>query len=260
MEVVNTKYIPPILKDSRFRLGEIIRKSKLGDVEVSIMVRTLNPEEAIGEPGRRDFPIIVGKERVIEAEFLGIKAHVFTDSPGEFIGKLKEILKLPLNSNRERAIYVAILNAILRHLNLTDKTLHCRDEDPLRCADEIASFILTKWGKTKIGLIGLNPAIAESLVNHFGEENVRITDLNKENINRVNHGVEIWDGRKMTEKLIRHSDLTLITGTTLVNGTLDHILNYVQDFRKNYLLYGVTGAGICSLMGLNRICPYGRNQ
>jgi uncharacterized protein (DUF4213/DUF364 family) len=64
----------------------------------------------------------------------------------------------------------------------------------------------------------------------------------------------------MTEKLIRHSDITRITGTTLVNGTLDHILNYVQDFRKNYLLYGVTGAGICSLMGLNRICPYGRNQ
>jgi len=51
---------------------------------------------AIGEPGRRDFPIIIGKERVIEAEVLGARAHVFTDSTKEFFGKLKEILNLPL--------------------------------------------------------------------------------------------------------------------------------------------------------------------
>lgn len=64
----------------------------------------------------------------------------------------------------------------------------------------------------------------------------------------------------MTEELIKQSDVILITGTTFVNGTFDHIMLCVQNYRKDYLIYGVTGAGICKLLGLNRICPYSRNQ
>ena len=60
----------------------------------------------------------------------------------------------------------------------------------------------------------------------------------------------------MTEELIKQSNVILITGTTLVNGTFDHIMHCIQNFRKDYLIYGVTGAGICKLMGLNSICPY----
>lgn len=249
-----------ILQGSRIKLTEIIRKNGLFDVSVSVMVKTLTAQEAIGEPGRRDFPIIMGKERVIEAQVLTAKAHVFTDSPGEFVGNLREIMDLPLTSNRERAIYIATLNAVLKHLNLTEKTLHCKDDDPERCAKEIASHLLQRWGKAKVGLIGLNPAIAEMLVSTFGEGNVKITDLNKQNIHSSKYGVEIWDGSEMTEELIKQSDVIVITGTTFVNGTFDRIMNCIQNNRKDYLTYGVTGAGICSLMGLNRICPYGRND
>jgi uncharacterized protein (DUF4213/DUF364 family) len=251
---------PSILKGARIKLKEIITKNELSEVSVSVLVKTLTPQEAIGEPGRRDFPIIIGNERVIEAQVLSARAHAFTDSPGEFVGKLREILELPLTSNRERAICIATLNAVLKYLNLTEKTLHCKDEDPEKCAKEIASHILEKWGKARIGLIGLNPAIAESLVNTFGKDNVKITDLNNENIHSLKYGVEIWNGNEMTEELIKQSDVVVITGTTLVNGTFDRIMSYIQNHRKDYLIYGVTGAGMCSLAGLNRICPYGRND
>jgi uncharacterized protein (DUF4213/DUF364 family) len=247
-----------ILSESRYKFLEIVRKNKLDDVEVSVLVKILTPFEAIGEPGRRDFPIIIGKERVIEAEVLGARAHAFTDSPKEFIGKLREILNLPLRSNRERAIYIAALNAALKFLHLVEGTLHCKDDEPERCASEISSYILKKWGKIKVGLIGLNPAIAEMLVSTFGSKNIKITDLNKENINTLKYGVEIWDGNEMTEMLIRSSDVILITGTTFVNGTFDSIIACIRDCEKDYLTYGVTGAGICKLMSLNRICPYGK--
>jgi uncharacterized protein (DUF4213/DUF364 family) len=62
----------------------------------------------------------------------------------------------------------------------------------------------------------------------------------------------------MTKELIKQSDTILITGTTIVNGTFDAIMQGVRNDRKDYLIYGVTGAGICHLMGLNRICPYSR--
>jgi uncharacterized protein (DUF4213/DUF364 family) len=249
-----------VLENSKNQLVEIVTKNRLLDAYVSVLVKTLTPEEAIGEPGRRDFPIILGKERIVEAEVLGAKAHAFTDSPGEFAGNLKEVLTLPLTSNRERSIYVAILNATLKYLNLIENTIHCKDEDPERCGKEIASQLLQRYGKTKIGFIGLNPAIAENLVETFGAENVRITDLNKQNVNSSKYGVKVWDGNDMTEELIKQSDVILITGTTFVNGTFDHIMLCVQNYRKDYLIYGVTGAGICKLLGLNRICPYSRNQ
>ena len=249
-----------ILENSRIQLDEIATKNGLLNASVSVLVKTLTPEEAIGEPGRRDFPIILGKERVVEAELLGAKAHAFTDSPGEFMGDLKVVLNLPLTSNRERSIYVATLNAILKYLNLIENTIHCKDEDPEKCGKEIASQLLRRWGKVKVGFIGLNPAIAENLTETFGMGNVRITDLNRQNIHSFKYGVKIWDGNEMTEELIKESDIILITGTTFVNGTFDHIINCVKHYRKDYLIYGVTGAGICKLMGLSRICPYGRKK
>lgn len=248
------------LEKSKVMLSKIIKEKKLGNINVSVLVKQLTAQEAIGEPGRRDFPIIEGKERVVEAQILDAKGHSFTDSPGEFIGKLKEILDLPLTTNTNRAIYTAALNAILRHFGLCEKTVHCKDEEPVECAKEIASHIQKTWGNIKVGLIGLNPAIAESLVETFGPENVLITDLNKDNIDRVKWGVTIWDGREKTELLVKQSDLTLMTGTTLVNATFDAIMRYINKYGKNYLVYGVTVAGIARLLDINRICPYGRNQ
>jgi len=245
-----------VLENSKIQFVEIVTKNRLLDAYVSVLVKTLTPEEAIGVPGRRDFPIILGKERVVEAKVLGAKAHAFTDSPGEFVGDLKEVLNLSLTSNRERSIYVATVNATLKYLNLIENTVHCKDEDPERCGKEIASQLLQRYGKTKIGFIGLNPAIAENLVETFGAENVRITDLNKQNVNSSKYGVKVWDGNDMTEELIKQSDVILITGTTFVNGTFDPTMNCIRNYKKDYVIYGVTGAGICKLSGLNRICPY----
>ena len=257
---MNENHNNSILESSKIKLKEIVEQQGLFDVAVSVLVKPLTPEEAIGKPGRRDFPIIEGKERVIEAKVLGAKGHAFTDSPADFIGKLAEILNLRLKTNRNRALYIAVLNAVLRHLDLAETTVHCRDEEPQLCGKEIASYILKRWGKVKVGLIGLNPAIAEALIDTFGAENVKITDLNKQNIGPAKYGVEIWDGRKMAQDLIRQSDVVLITGTTLVNDTFDSIMDCIRNYSKDYLVYGVTAAGICELMGLNRICPYGRNQ
>ena len=53
----------------RAQFEKIIQENHLKDSNISILVKTLSPEEAIGVPGRRDFPIVAGKERVVEADF-----------------------------------------------------------------------------------------------------------------------------------------------------------------------------------------------
>jgi len=247
-----------VLEGVGLKFREIIEREGLSDVEVSVLVKALTAEEAIGKPGRRDFPILEGKERVIEARVLGWRGHAFTDSPVDFTGKLGEIVGLRLVTNSERAVYIATLNAVLGYLGLAEKTVHCKDEEPEKCAKEMASYILERWGKVRVGLIGLNPAIAAELVSVFGAENVKITDLNPQNIGSVKDGGEIWDGKTRGEDLVRQSDVAVITGTTLVNGTFDSIMGWVRAYSKDYLVYGVTAAGVCGLMGLERICPYGR--
>jgi uncharacterized protein (DUF4213/DUF364 family) len=247
-----------MLWQSRERFKKVAQEHDLLESNVTILVKTLTPEEAIGHPGRRDFPIVVGKERVIEAEFQSAKAHSFTDTPREFIGKLREALTLPILTNGERAIYIAAMNAALKHIACIQTTLHCRDNEPEQCAKEISVLIKKHYGVQKIGLVGLNPAILESLSKTFGDANVKVTDLNRQNIGSVKYGVEVWDGNTMMEQLVEQSDLVLITGTTFVNGTFDRIWGAIQHYQKKYLIYGVTAAGICELMGLDRICPYGR--
>jgi len=257
---MNDEHKPSAILDaSKAKLSKIVMQRRLQDTDVSILVRPLTPEEAIGEPGRRDFPIIIGKERVIEAQVLGAKGHAFTDSPADFAGTLAQILALALETNTNRALFIATINATLRYLDLCEKTVHCKDEEPAKCAKEIAAHILEKWGKVRVGLVRLNPAIAEALVETVGPDNVKITDLDLQNINVSKFGLKIWDGREKTNDLIKQSDVLVVTGTTFVNGTFDSIMEGVRKYKKDYLIYGVTGAGVCTLMGLNRICPYGRN-
>jgi uncharacterized protein (DUF4213/DUF364 family) len=245
-------------EEARAKFGELVKRHALESAEVSVEVKQLSAREAIGEPRRQDYPIIVGKERVIEAEVLGTKAHSFTDSPAEFKGKLLDVLEMRLDSNSGRAVFIAVMNAVLRYLGMVDATLHCRDEEPEACGREMATIIGGMPGVRSVGLVGLNPAIAQRLVDVFGPQGVRITDLNADNIGSFKFGVEIWDGRTRTEELVRTSDTVLVTGTTIVNGTFDRIEELTRQYGRTLIVFGVTAAGVGALCGLTRLCPYAR--
>ena len=257
---MSSKHQLSILEQTRVRFKEMAQDKGLLHIDVSVLAKPLTPEEAIGKPGRRDFPIIIGKERILEATFLGAKGHAFTDSAREFEGTLAEVLDLEFTSNQNRAIYVATLNAVLGHLGRVTATVHCKDDDPEQCGAEIARHILERRGKAVVGLIGLNPAIAENLVQVFGADRVHISDLYRDNIGEERFGVQVWDGAERTVDLVENSDVVLMTGTTLQNGTFDDIWSAIQAQGKTGFVYGVTAAGVCALTGIERICPCGRES
>lgn len=246
------------LEEARVKFSTLVKERDLEGADVSVTVKELSPREAIGEPKRQDYPIVLGKERVIEAEVLGTKAHSFTDSPADFKGRLSDVLGMALDSNSARAIFIAVMNAVLRHLGVVDATLHCRDEEPEACGREMAAIVRDMPGTHSVGLVGFNPAIAQNLVAVFGPQGVRITDLNPDNIVSVKFDVEIWDGRTRTEELVRTSDIVLVTGTTIVNGTFDSIERLAREYGRTLIVYGVTGSGVGALCGLTRICPYAK--
>ncbi|MEW6077317.1 MAG: DUF364 domain-containing protein [Thermodesulfobacteriota bacterium] len=233
----------------REKFARICREQNLMDQNVQVKARTLTVEEAIGNPEADDFPLQQGKERLMQADFLGSSGQAFTDRFGNFEGALRDIIDSPLTNNFRRAVFVATLNAVLKHLGRTDRTLHCRDREPVECASELARFIEKEYGRAKVVQIGFQPAMVEAVSRNFP---YRILDLDPENIGMEKRGARI-EGPDATADALAWADLLLVTGTTIVNGTVDQFLT-----GKPVLFYGTTIAGAAALMGWKRFCARGK--
>ena len=244
----------PILEEVREIFREIVAENDFGQEPVEVVVGTLTAQQAIGSPKRQDYPLLEGREVMIEARFKDNYGQAFTDRPGEFKGSLNEVLDLSLDSTGNRALFDATLNAVMVYLGQAGGARHCHDEEPEKCAAEMAQYILAKYGRVKVGMIGYQPAILENLVKLFGADNVRCTDFKPKNAGTRKHGAEIWDGHTDTEKLISWSDIVLATSSTIVNNTYDDIKALADAGGKRLIVFGITGAGIAAMLGLERLC------
>lgn len=238
-----------LYKELKDRARNLWDEHGLLNREVRVKARALSPEEAIGNPESDDFPLQKGKERLMQAEFEKAPGQAFTDQYGDFEGTLEEVLEMPLANNYRRAIFVATLNAVLRYLKKIDGTVHCRDEEPAQCAGDLKDYIENRYGKKKVLQIGFQPRIVQSLAAYFP---LRVIDMDPENIGSTKFKVAI-EGPEATEEAIEWADLLLVTGTTLVNGTIGNFLG-----GKPVIFYGTTIAGAASLMGWERFCSKGR--
>ena len=236
-------------QELKARFAQLIEERAISNAPISILsARTLTVKEAIGEPERNDYPLMRGKEFMMEADFQGAKGQAFTDMPGNYEGSVRDVLSLDPTDNYQRAIFVATLNAVLRHENLIEQTIHCRDKEPGLCAEKLVTYMKDHYGAPRIALIGYQPAMAASLSRAFA---LRIVDLDEDNIGKERAGV-IVDGPAATQEVIEWSDVILSTGSTASNGTIGHFLN-----GKPVIFFGVTVAGVAALCGLNRYCPFG---
>ncbi|HDN79695.1 MAG: hypothetical protein DRI61_07875 [Chloroflexi bacterium] len=244
-----------LLEEARSLFEELIAGRGFNLHPVIVKARGLRPEEAIGKPRRDDFALVRGKEVMMEAEFEGAYGQAFTSSPGDYEGTLDDVLGLHLEDDFRRAVFIATLNAVMAHLGLIRGTRHCKDEAPELCGREIAALVQKEHPGAKVGIVGYQPALLENLIRAFGPAKVRVTDLNPANVGKVRFGVEVWDGAHRTGELIAWADVLLVTGTTLVNGSADHILSLARKKGIEPIFYGVTAAGIAHLLGLRRVCP-----
>jgi len=244
----------PALERARRVFGKLVAEAGLLDASIRITARTLSTEEAIGKPVYDDLPILRGKEVMIEAEFQGAKGHAFTSAPWPWEGSIRDLLALSLETNQHRSVVSAAMNAVLREQGLVARTMHCRNDDIVRCGELMAADLRREFGTTRVGVVGYQPGLVAGLAREFGEGQVRVVDLLTENIGRHRHGVEIWDGLNRTEDLVRWSQLILATGSTVANGTIDALLETAGRAEVPLILYGVTAAAVCHLCGIRRLC------
>ena len=63
----------PVIEEVRDKFRTIITENKLGEELVQVKIGTLTVKQAIGEPNRRDYPLIEGREVMITVS--GIEDH-----------------------------------------------------------------------------------------------------------------------------------------------------------------------------------------
>ena len=237
-----------LFKTLKAKLGKLVEENGLLDRSVDIRCKALSPEEAIGNTVRRDFPILSGKEIMIQAEFDGAIGQSFTSAPSEFSGKLRDVLDFDLlNDDRERNIFIAVLNAVMRYLGLADRTIHCRNEEPETCAGKVVDWLKANYDVSRVLLVGYQPAMLENLAKAF---ELRVLDLNPEFVGTVRYSVLVEDGIKKYADAVDWAEIILCTGSTVGNGSM---VDYI-GLGKEVLFYGTSGAGAAQLLGLKRIC------
>jgi len=234
-----------ILKE---KLRTFVNEHNWSAEEITVTAQTLSPEEAIGNPEEDDYPILKGREQIMEARFRGARGHAFTDMFGNYRGTINEILGMEMKNNFRRAVFVATLNAVLRHLGMVEGTVHCKDRAPQECSKILVEKIRSEFGNPRIFLVGFQPRMAEALAQRFL---LRITDLDETNIGTQKFGVNIQPPGEVQQN-IEWCDLMVVTGSTAVNNTMQEFIG-----KKPVLFYGVTVAGPAYLLGSNRFCPFG---
>ena len=227
-----------------------LKKEGLLEKPIFIKARVLSAQEAIGNPEEYDFPLLKGKEKIVETNFQGNLGHAFTDMYGGFQGSLEEVFKMPSSNNYRRALQVASINALARYWGLVENTVHCKDEQPKNCAIKSCEFIQKNYPRVKrIAFIGYQPAFVDIFSRKY---KMKVLDLDDDNIGKEKFGNLILDGSKDMEGAVSWSDLVIATGSTLVNNTIDEILALAG--KDKVIFYGVTLSGTAVLLGLNRIC------
>lgn len=232
----------------RKKFVRLIKENGLEGEEVVIRATPLSPEQAIGNPEDRDYPLVIGVERLMQAEFRGSLGQAFTDMYGDFSGRLSDIADMDLRNNFRRAIFISSLNAVMKHLGLINQTVHCKNNQPKECSYELVRYIEKNYGQPRVVLVGFQPRMVEALAKRF---ELRVTDMDQDNIGKEKFGVRI-DDPSHTEENLNWCDIAVVTGTTVVNSTI-----VLFSTPKTVVFYGVTISGAAKLLGLNHFCPFG---
>lgn len=224
-------------------------------VPLKIEVAELPAESTIGNTPDRDYPIWKGKEGIVEARLLDSAGQAFSPVPAEFSGEFGDVFDLDLAGDddtalKNRGVFVAAANAMCAHLGISDRTVHCRDEGPRECGKDLITIMEAGLPEEcRVTLIGCQPKLIETLSSVY---QLRVIDLDPDNTGRSIHGVTV-EREKNTDDALNWCSVALVTGSTLVNGTIDRFIG----LECHTVFYGITIAGAAALLRLHRFCPRG---
>jgi uncharacterized protein (DUF4213/DUF364 family) len=233
------------------------------DLELPVSVTTQSHNEAIGDVVDSQFAIRRGKEVMVLAQVGQSYGQAFTDVTVDWKGTMRQVFELKPSTTYERAIVVAALNAVAKHLKLCEKNIHCKDKEPLQCGENLVEYLkdnVDDIQRKKILLIGLQPAFLANLTASFDLDHIRVLDLDVAQIGSYKNGVLIRDGKQELDSCLDWADFVLLTGSTIVNGSLVKLLQKINQRGLSYQVFGNTITAAAKCLSLPHYCPYARSE
>ena len=71
---------------------------------------------------------------------------------------------------------------------------------------------------------------------------------------KVRCGAKVLDGND-NPRIFERCQMVLVTGSSLVNGTIDGLISEAKLYNRRVVFFGTTIAGAAQLMGWERWCP-----
>ena len=150
-------------------------------------------------------------------------------------------LVLEGRDDAQRGVGMAVITAATRALNLPDEP------------DTANPFGLQARAADKVGMIGYIPPVVDQLARL--KAHVYIFDKGL-TVNGGDGATQVMDMSQQAE-ILPMCDLMIITGTTLINGSIDHLLELCQNAREIVLVGASTpmltkafkGSGVTALAG-----------
>jgi len=239
-----------VLHETRDKFAYICRQREV-DAETPVTVRRLSTAEP---------PFCRGTEVVIEATVGDTRGQAIAHDAADWTGTLGDVFAMSLDVAGSRAMVVATLNALAVKLGIVERIILCRQHDPLRCGPELVNRLFARFADVrKVFVVGLQPAVVEALVDRLGADNVRVVDHDAEDIGQLHSGVRVGDGAADISKDVAWCELMLVTGESVVDGTLDELLTISHDASKPLVFFGNTIAAVAAVAELERVCPLGLN-
>ena len=91
----------------------------------------------------------------------------------------------------------------------------------------------------RVLVVGATAGILNALAK--GGLEVRATDLSPDLVGRTLGGVEVLDGTTANARLMKDSDLAIVTGMSLMNGTLPDLMSLAKTHNTSTMIWAVTG-------------------
>jgi len=205
-----------------------------------------------------DYPLMKGKEVLLDCELRGVHGQAYTDEPKIFQGRIAKIADNTLEDNSSRALFFSALNALMALIGEISNPVHCTKTSPERCGVLLAEHIMRNFGKTvKVAHIGYQPGHVKATSRAFRK--VYVTDLDPDNIGKLKFGIRILDGSS-NEEVIKKVDVACITGSSIVNGTLFDLLDWCEEYGTKPIIYGVSAKGAMRILGCEVFCPLARDR
>ncbi|HET8529782.1 MAG TPA: DUF364 domain-containing protein [Methylomirabilota bacterium] len=96
-----------------------------------------------------------------------------------------------------------------------------------------------KLDRRRVLVVGATAGILDALARRGFD--VCATDLSLDVVGQTLGGVPVLDGRTATPRLMKDADLTIVTGLSLMNGTLPEIMSLAKTHNTSTIIWAITG-------------------